>query len=57
MWFPGQLGNSSAGPLTSHPRLFYNAASLQHLRQALATDGTANAEPKKRGEELLSGPN
>jgi oligo-alginate lyase len=51
---PGQSGNSSAGPLTNHPRLFYNAASLQHLRQALATDGAANADLKKRGEELLS---
>jgi hypothetical protein len=39
---------------TSHPRLFYNAASLENLRQALATDASANAELKKHGNRLLA---
>jgi hypothetical protein len=36
------------------PRLFYNTASLQHMRQALASDASADAALRKRGEELLA---
>jgi hypothetical protein len=52
---PGQTaeGGNGAGPLTGHPRLFYNAASLERLRQTLATEVAASADLKKRGEELL----
>lgn len=35
------------------PRIFYNAASLEHLRHMLASDAEADAALKKRGEELL----
>lgn len=37
-----------------HPRLFYDAASLTRLRRILATDTAANADLKKRGEELIA---
>ncbi|MGH7952555.1 MAG: hypothetical protein ACREFE_11650, partial [Limisphaerales bacterium] len=40
--------------LPLHPRLFYNSASLDRLRQWLASDAAANAALKKRGEELLA---
>jgi hypothetical protein len=36
------------------PRLFYNAASVSHLRQMLARDAVADAALKKRGEDLLA---
>jgi hypothetical protein len=38
----------------SRPRLFYNAASLDRLRQSLASDAVADKALKKRGEELLA---
>lgn len=52
---PGQTTNTnnSTGPLASHPRLFYNPTSLEHLRQALAKNSAANADLKKRGKKLL----
>jgi oligo-alginate lyase len=36
------------------PRLFYNSASLNRLRQWFASDAAANAALKERGEELLA---
>lgn len=36
-----------------HPRLFYDSASRDRLRQWLASDAAANAALKRRGEELL----
>jgi len=52
---PTQTGDTGSGAdgLTGHPRLFYNGASLDRLRQALATNVAADASLKKRGEELL----
>jgi oligo-alginate lyase len=53
------LPSSSAGlaagaeGLPRHPRLFYNAASLDRLRQALASDPAADASLKQHGEELM----
>lgn len=38
----------------SHPRLFYNASSLERLRQTLAADPAADAALKQRGNELLA---
>lgn len=38
---------------SSRPRLFYNATSLDHLRQSLASDVATHEGLKKRGEELL----
>jgi oligo-alginate lyase len=43
---------TDAVPETIHPRLFYNAASLERLREMLTADVAANAALKKRGEEL-----
>ena len=37
-----------------HPRLFYNSASLERLRQWLAADATAQAALVNSGEELLA---
>ena len=37
-----------------HPRLYYTAASLDHIRRALASDPAVNAALKKHGEELLA---
>lgn len=52
----GPTADTAAGTdqPAAHPRLFYNAASLEHLRQILATDVTAAADLKKGGEELMS---
>jgi hypothetical protein len=36
------------------PRLFYNSGSLEHLRQALASDAAVDDALKERGEELLA---
>jgi oligo-alginate lyase len=38
----------------SRPRLFYNSASLERLRQSFAADAAAYETLKKRGEELLT---
>jgi hypothetical protein len=53
---PGPIVTASpaADELTGHPRLFYNAASLQHLQQMLATDVATDAKLKKSGEHLLA---
>ena len=53
---PGQSGAGKAGAAQSseHPRLFYNATSLEQLQQMLSTDQTTVASLKKRGEELLA---
>lgn len=37
-----------------HPRLFYNADSLERIRQMLASNAAADSDLKKRGEELLA---
>jgi hypothetical protein len=37
-----------------HPRLFYNAASLERLRQLLTTNVAADADLKNRGEALMA---
>ena len=39
---------------SSRPRLFYNAASLDRLRQSFASDVASYEGLKKRGEELLA---
>jgi hypothetical protein len=49
---PGGVGE----PLTVHPRLFYNAASLARLREILMTEAATDAALKRRGEELLAAP-
>lgn len=46
-------GTGADAPLR-HPRLFYNAASLDRLRQMLASDAAANEALKKRGEDLMT---
>ena len=53
---PGQIANArSIGEQTTvHPRLFYNTASLEPLRQALAADAAADASLKNSGKELLA---
>jgi len=38
----------------SRPRLFYNSASLNHLRDAFTSDTASYEALKKRGEELLA---
>jgi oligo-alginate lyase len=37
-----------------HPRLFYNSASLNRLRQMLASDATTHAALQQHGAELLA---
>jgi oligo-alginate lyase len=49
---PGGLSQNAQS--SSHPRLFYNAASLDRLRQSLTSDVATYEALKKRGEELLS---
>ena len=53
---PGQPAKSEMGAdrRLGHPRLFYNATSLEHLKQTLATDSAAMDSLKKHGEELLA---
>jgi hypothetical protein len=53
---PAQTSGARTGtdPLINHPRLFYNAASLERLRQVLATDGATNAILRKSGEKLMT---
>lgn len=48
------VGSSGNKPTPAHPRLFYNSASLEHLRKWFASDAEADAALKKRGEELLA---
>jgi oligo-alginate lyase len=47
-------GGARNDPPPSRPRLFYNSASLDRLRQSLASDAAAYEALKKRGEELLA---
>lgn len=49
-----QRGMATTAIHSGRPRLFYNAASVDRLRQALAKDTAANASLKKSGEELLA---
>ena len=42
------------GRRPARPRLFYNADSLEHLRQWLASDEKASDALKRRGEKLLA---
>jgi hypothetical protein len=49
---PGQAADGRAE--ADHPRLYYNAASLEDLRQRLATEVAVDANLKRRGEELLA---
>jgi hypothetical protein len=51
---PSATGRAANEQPPQHPRLFYNSASLDRLRQWLASDATANDALKKRGEELLA---
>lgn len=53
---PGQIADAavSGSPQAVHPRLFYNAASVEQLRRILATEVAMNAGLKRRGEELLA---
>jgi oligo-alginate lyase len=53
---PGPTADAGTGAdrLASHPRLFYNAASLERLRQILATNVAVHARLKKHGEELIA---
>ncbi len=52
---PAEPADSSSGAnyLAVHPRLFYNPASLEHLRQMLAADG-ADSGLKRHGEQLIA---
>ena len=45
---------AAAGPLSAHPRLFYNATSLEQLRKMFAADAAADANLKKSGDKLLA---
>lgn len=47
-------GKPPAEEQRHHPRLFYNTASLERMRQMLASDASADAVLKKRGDELLA---
>src|SRR6516225_1379238 len=47
-------GGTGADWPPRHPRLFYNAASLDRIRQMLASDAAADADLKKRSEELMA---
>ena len=51
-----QAVSTSAGTEkpVGHPRLFYNAASLEPLRRILATDAVADARLKKSGKQWLA---
>lgn len=51
---PGQIADGAGEPVMVHPRLFYNAASLEQLRQALAADSGAHADLEDSGKELLA---
>lgn len=53
---PGQITDAAgnAAQQTVHPRLFYNAASVERLRQILAADAAMDAGFKRRGAELLA---
>jgi len=53
---PGHTTDSGTGKdqPAGHPRLFYNAAALEHLRKILSTDVAANADLKKHGEKLMA---
>ncbi len=42
------------GQSWQHPRLFYNLASLKHLREWFATDAAAHKALEHRGAELLA---
>jgi len=45
--------DAGSGGIPSHPRLFYNSASLEKLRQSFASDTKSYDALKKRGGELL----
>jgi oligo-alginate lyase len=47
-------GQTRNDPPPAHPRLFYNAASLDRLRESFASDVAADEALKKRGEQLLA---
>lgn len=49
---PGGVGQTTTHSV-NRPRLFYNADSLNRMRQILASDPTADASLKRRGDELL----
>ena len=53
---PGQIADAKIrqDQLANHPRLFYDTASLERLRQLLLTDVAAAADLKKHGEGLLT---
>lgn len=51
---PGTDAQSGAAAPMRHPRLFYNAASLQQLHQMLATDVAAEARLKNSGRQWLA---
>jgi hypothetical protein len=53
---PGQTADAggSVEQQTIHPRLFYNAASVERLRRILATDVATDAGLKSRGDDLLA---
>jgi hypothetical protein len=47
-------GGTAAARPPRHPRLFYNASSLDSIRQQLASDAAADAALKAQGEQLLA---
>jgi oligo-alginate lyase len=53
---PGQSadGEGSGRQPAVHPRLFYNAASVNSLRQILTTEAATYAVLKKHGDDLLA---
>jgi len=48
------VGKPAAVREMHRPRLFYDAASLDRMKQMLASDASADAALKKRGEELMA---
>jgi oligo-alginate lyase len=52
---PSPAGRAAeSGQSPSRPRLFFNLASVDRLRQSFARDAAAYEDLKKRGEELLA---
>ena len=51
---PSTGPDNGAEALPRHPRLFYNADSLERLRQRLASDAAADGALKRQGDELMA---
>src|SRR6516162_2386041 len=51
---PSAAGTPNTDRPLGHPRLFFNATSLNHLQQVFSTDTAAADSLKKFGEELMA---